>query len=183
MVDQIHEKNRKIQNSSELSPNVNSLDIAIKTCVILRTQKDCYSPHSPLRSGHFVLFSHFLHLISHFFTCLHVLISSSSLLIDFFSRFQSIFFLISYCSVTSRFCFKRVSTCCDSVLFSASRSPRQVLLHLDCPRKGRGVKKMVCLPSLLSRPPAMSPGLRIGVTSKEHPRWNRNAFHVYGMAR
>ena len=41
----------------------------------------------------------FLHLISHFFTCVCVLISSSSLLIDFFSRF--IF--------TSSFVFKRVS--------------------------------------------------------------------------
>ena len=34
-----------------------------------------------------------LHLISHFFACLHVLISSSSLLIDFFSRFSSLFHL------------------------------------------------------------------------------------------
>ena len=49
-----------------------------------------------------------LHLISHFFTCLHVLISSSSLLIDFFSRFP-LFVSSSHCSVTSRFCFNRVS--------------------------------------------------------------------------
>ena len=41
----------------------------------------------------------FLHLISLFFTCLRVLISSSSLLVDFFSR----------CIFTSLFCFKRVS--------------------------------------------------------------------------
>ena len=34
----------------------------------------------------------------------------------------------------------------------------------------RGVKKMVCVPSLLSRPPAMNHDLRIEVTSKEHPR-------------
>ena len=40
-----------------------------------------------------------LHLISHFFTCLRVLISSSLLLIDFFSR----------CIFSSLFCFKRVS--------------------------------------------------------------------------
>ena len=52
------------------------------------------------------------------------------------------------------------------VLFSASRSPRKVLFHLDCLPKGfRGVKKMVCLPSLLSGPPAMSPDLRIEATS------------------
>ena len=41
----------------------------------------------------------FLHLISLFFTCLRVLIPSSSLLVDFFS----------HCIFTSLFCFKRVS--------------------------------------------------------------------------
>ena len=50
----------------------------------------------------------------------------------------------------------------------------------------RGVKKMVCLPSLLSRPPTMSPDLRIEGTSKEHPSmeqeffpfvWNSDVIH------
>ena len=59
-----------------------------------------------------------------------------------------------------------ISTCCGSVLFWASRSPRQVLPHLDCLHKGlRSDKKMVCLPSLVCRPPVMSPDLRIEVTS------------------
>ena len=34
----------------------------------------------------------------------------------------------------------------------------------------RCLKKMDCLPSLLSRPPPMSPDLRIEVISQEHPR-------------
>ena len=68
---------------SELSPNVNSLDIAVK--LVLKTcPKTRYSPHSPLRSGHFVL-------ISHFFSPLHFLISPSSLLNDFFSQIFSSF--------------------------------------------------------------------------------------------
>ena len=46
----------------------------------------------------------------------------------------------------------------------------------------RGVKKMVCLPSLLSRPPAMNPHVKIEVTLNEHPLWNRNSFHLYGIA-
>ena len=59
-----------------------------------------------------------------------------------------------------------ISTCCGSVVFSASRSPRQVLPHLDCLHKGlRSDKKMVCLPSLVCRPPVMSPDLMIEVTS------------------
>ena len=60
----------------------------------------CHSPHAALRSGHFVL-------ISHFFACLHVLISSSSLLIDFVSRFSSLFHLRVALSLLD-FCFKRI---------------------------------------------------------------------------
>ena len=49
------------------------------------------------------------------------------------------------------------------VYFSRLREGhRWVFLHLSCHQTGlRGVK--VCLPSLLSRPPAMSPGLKIKV--------------------
>ena len=60
----------------------------------------------------------FLHLISHFFTCFRVLISSSSQLIDFFSR----------CIFTSLFCFKRVSilsscvTLCHQICFVLLRA-------------------------------------------------------------
>ena len=42
-VSQIHGKNRKMVNSSELSPNVNSLDIAIKTRAENLTKTSCYS--------------------------------------------------------------------------------------------------------------------------------------------
>ena len=34
----------------------------------------------------------------------------------------------------------------------------------------RGVKKMVCLPSLRSRPPAMRPDVRTEVTLNSYPR-------------
>ena len=54
-----------------------------------------------------------------------------------------------------------------SVLFLVLTGHRSDVMHLD---SLRSVKKMVCLPSLLSRPPAMSPDLRIEVTSKEHTR-------------
>ena len=40
---------------------------------------------------------------------------------------------------------------------------------------------LVCLPSLLSRHPKMSPGVRIEVTLNEHPPWNKNSFHSYGI--
>ena len=49
MVNQIHEQNRIIQNSSEVSPNVNSPDIAIKTLAENLTNL-CYSPHLWLQS-------------------------------------------------------------------------------------------------------------------------------------
>ena len=41
---------------------------------------------------------------------------------------------------------------------------------------------MVCLPCLLSRPPAMCPDLRIDCTLYDHPRWNKNSFIFWGMA-
>ena len=67
----------------------------------------------------------FLHLISHFFNCLHVFISSSSLLIDLFSRCSSLFHLRiapklldsvssesqSYHHTTSLLCFGCVTLC------------------------------------------------------------------------
>ena len=53
-----------------------------------------------LRSGHFVL-------ISHFFSPLHGHVSPSSMPIEFFSHF-SLRFIFAF-SVTSRFCCKRVS--------------------------------------------------------------------------
>ena len=49
------------------------------------------------------------------------------------------------------------------------------------PNRFRSVKKTVCRASLFSLPFAMSPDFRIEETSKEHPRWNRNSFHMDGM--
>ena len=102
-------KKSEIQNSLELSPNVHSLDIAIKTLAEnFYLKKLVLFSALPLEVWTLCLDLTFLHLISHFSTCLHVLISSSSLLIDFFSRCL-LFVSSSRCSVTSRFCFKRVS--------------------------------------------------------------------------
>ena len=77
-------KNRKMVDSSELSPTMNSLDVALKNRAENLTKNSCYSPHSPLRTGHFVL-------ISHFSSPVRVHVASSSLLIDFFSHFFSSF--------------------------------------------------------------------------------------------
>ena len=98
----------------------------------------------PLRSGHFVL-------ISHIFTCLHVLISSSSLLIDFLSRCSSLFHLPvarslldsvssdsqSYHRTTSLVCFGSVTLChqicfvlhCVNVMQDLSTSSPLRLAH------------------------------------------------------
>ena len=92
-------KIEKILDLSELSPNVNSLDIDQKTLAENLTEKLVLFSALPLEVWTLCLDLTFLHLISLFFTCLRVLISSSSLLIDFFSR----------CIFTSLFCFKRVS--------------------------------------------------------------------------
>ena len=87
-----------------------------------------------------------LHLISHFFTCLHVLISSSSLLIEFFSRFSSLFHLRiapslldsvssesqSYHRTTSLVCFGCVTLChqiCFVLLCVNVCKICQLLLH------------------------------------------------------
>ena len=103
---------------SEWSPNVNSLDIDKKTLAENLTKKLVLFSALHLRSGHFVL-------ISHIFTSLHVLISSSSLLIDFLSRCSSLFHLRvapslldsvssesqSYHRTTSLVCFGSVTLC------------------------------------------------------------------------
>ena len=99
-VNQIHKKNlKKILDLSELSPNVNSLDIDQKTFAENLTKKLVLFSALPLEVWTLCLDLTFLHLISLFFTCHRVLISSSSLQLDFFSR----------CIFISVFCFKRVS--------------------------------------------------------------------------
>ena len=102
-VNQIHIKKKnflkKKLDLSELSPNVNSLDIDKKLLLKNLTEKLVLFSALPLEVWTLCLDLTFLHLISLFFTCLRVLIPSSSLLIDFFS----------HCNFTSLFCFKRVS--------------------------------------------------------------------------
>ena len=95
----IFSKKKKL-DLSELSPNVNSLDIVKKTLAENLTEKLVLFSALSLEVWTLCLDLTFLHLISLFFTCLRVLISSSSLLVDFFSR----------CIFTSLFCFKRVSS-------------------------------------------------------------------------
>ena len=61
--------------------------------------------------------------------------------------------------------------CCDGVLYSASIGRCWSSSSGLSPNRFIGVNKTVC-PSLPSLPPAISPDLRVEVTSKEHPRWN-----------
>ena len=74
---------------------------------------------------------------------------------------------VDLCLVFGQKCSSRrrldeVSTFCDGVLFlGLKRSSPGCSSSGLFPTGLRGVKKMVCLPSLLSRPPAMSPDLRI----------------------
>ena len=125
-----------MKNSSELSPKVNSLDIAIKTRAENLTKKQlCSSPHSPLRSGRFVLIS--------LFSPFHVHVSPSPLLIDFFSHFSSSFhFRIapspldsvssesqSHHRTTFLVCFRCVTLCHQFLLRIDVCEIRQLLLH------------------------------------------------------
>ena len=134
-----------MENSSELSPNVNSLDIAMKkTRAENLTENSRYSPHAAFWSGHFVL-------ISHFFSPLHVRVSRSSLLIDFFSHFLflSSFVLLCHFSILFQESLNRIiaqpllcaSSCvtlCHQICFVLLRvhvcEVRQLLLHYVCPR-------------------------------------------------
>ena len=86
----------KILDLSELSPNVNSLDTDKKILAENLTVKLVLSSALTLEVWTLCLDLTFLHLISLFFTCLRVFISSSSsLLVDFFSRCIFIFCSVS----------------------------------------------------------------------------------------
>ena len=93
--------------------------------------------------------------------------------VEFFLLFEK---SLCRCNLLAQSCkqLRHQRTCCGTVLFSASRGHRLGSSEFS-PNGLRGVKKMVCLPSF-SRPPAMSPDLRIEVTQL-HPRWIRNSFH------
>ena len=75
------------------------------------------------------------------------------------------------------------STHCDGVLFSALRGHRWVPSSSGLSPNGlRGVKKLVCFPSLHSLPPAMSPVSRIELMLKDQPLWNTKFSQLYGIA-
>ena len=124
-------KKSKILKYSELSPNVNPLDIAINSRAENLIKNSRYSPHSPLRSGHFVW-------ISHCFLPLRVHAASSLLLIDFFLiLFRASLLLISVESqsqhrTTSLVRF-RCMTLCHQICFFYFRVDvckiRQLLFH------------------------------------------------------